>query len=519
MIFILMLLCFFLRAIPRLRLKNVFLSDTYFHLYCSEVIRKNSFRLPIKLPRVILNHNFTYPFLYHYLLAVFPPQYRLWMERLTGAIFDTISVGLVYLFSLWAIQQGRDIVFQKEVPILIAAFYAFSPGLLRLGSGPRAYNGSPRVVGETLYLLHLLTAYYAYRTHSYPCLAVSLLAGATLIITAKFGGQVMLLFGVLFAAFVSYQYLFVLAACLLLAVVLTKGHAWKVIQGHIIHSIFYKNHLQAVFLYPNIRTFRQYLRSLFSAIWKVVRFFRLWEALQWYYKEQYFLHLLFTIYPQFVLCFYYILKLYPLNSLDLFLLVWMGAGLIWFFITKFRPFLFLGEGERYLEYALFPSIFMMIKYLSGKYELLWVFLIYSIFSAFFFLRHHERKYSPIEQDFNKSEAVFARLNRLPQGVIFPIGSFHYQTLYRSRFPVLTHGGNIDERLITLDEFMLVYGNYPYPSEHFHEIVNRYNVSYIVSDASALKYYREKVIKHSEEFDQCVHILWETPTLVVGKITK
>jgi acyl-coenzyme A synthetase/AMP-(fatty) acid ligase len=84
---------------------------------------------------------------------------------------------------------------------------------------------------------------------------------------------------------------------------------------------------------------------------------------------------------------------------------------------------------------------------------------------------------------------------------------------------LTHGGNIDERLLSPDEFMLVYGNYPYPSEHFLEIVNRYQVSYIMSAPEFLNNYRKKIMKKADDFDRTVQILWETPTLLIGKIVR
>jgi hypothetical protein len=196
----------------------------------------------------------------------------------------------------------------------------------------------------------------------------------------------------------------------------------------------------------------------------------------------------------------------------------MGIGFFWFLVTKFRPFLFLGEGERYLEYGLFPSLFLMVKFLPTRFEpFLIAFFIYSILSAAFFMWQYSGNYGKIDQDYEKTETLFSDLNRLPEGVIMPIGSFHYQVLYRSRFPVLTHGANIDERLLPYKEFELVYGNYPYPSRRFREIVDRYRVSYIVTDSISLKYYREEIMKGPDEFDRCIRILWNLPTLVVGKV--
>ncbi len=494
--------------------------DTYFHLYCAQTIRENSFHLPRKLPRIVLNHEYTYPFLYHYLLASFPLKYRLWAERFTGAFFDTFNLIIIYLFSEWAVRRVGGGYSLTLLPVWVAALYAFSPALLRIGSGPRAYNGSPRVAGQMLYLLHLLGAYYAFQTRSFPALGLSLLAAAALIMTAKFGTQVIFFFGIWFGILLSPYYFFMLAGSLLLAVLLTKGHAWKVIEGHLRHSIFYWKHLQKVYLFPHIRTGRKYLRSSLATAWRAVRFLRFGDAFRWYYSESYFPHLLVTVFPQFLLIFAYISWYTELHSLDRFLMVWMGAAFFWFVLTKLRPLLFLGEGERYLEYGIFPSLYLAVKFFSTRFDFfLLVFFVYSILSVAFFMWQYSGIYGKIDQDYEKTEALFSELNRLPEGVIMAIGSFDYQVLYRSHFPVLTQGANIDERLLPYREFDLVYGNFPYPPRDFREIVDRFRVSYIVTDSISLKYYREEIIKEPDEFDRSVRIFCHLPTLIVAKVIK
>ena len=129
MIYLIFLLSFIIRAFPRVLLKNTYVSDTYFHLYCARVIRENSFRIPQKLPRVMLNHQYTYPFGYHLLLALFPLKSRLWIERFTGATFDTISTAIVYYFSRWILQES-GYSYREELPLLVTILYAFSPALL-----------------------------------------------------------------------------------------------------------------------------------------------------------------------------------------------------------------------------------------------------------------------------------------------------------------------------------------------------------------------------------------------------
>ena len=520
MIYILIFLCFLLRAFPRLRLKNVFLSDTYFHLYCAGVIRDNGHRLPNKFSKVILNHTYTYPFGYHYLLSLFPLHSRLWFERITGAVFDTINLILIYLFSGWAFTYfGKDTSSQR-IPLMVALLFTFSPGLLRTGNSPRVYNGSPRVLGQTFYLIHLLGGFYAYATQNFLVLALSLLAGALLIITSKFGIQVLVFFGIGFILFFESYYMLLLIGCFFLAFVGMRRKVLWVILGQIHHSLFYAKYLQAVFLYPWVKTLPSYFLGFLGQVWQLLYEFRFWNAIRWFFSERYFLHILMTNYPQFFLFFYYVQQFPQMNILDHFFLVWMGLGLVWFLITTLRPFLFIGEAERYLEYAIFPSLFLLLKFLPEKLEgLIGVFLVYSILYALFALIQYQKQYRQKHEHFFEDKATLKSLNQLEEGVLLPIGPFHYQALSCTRFPILTHGGNIDERLLSRDEFMLVYGNYPYPSERLLEIIERYKVEYIMSDPEFLDHYKRKILKNPTLFDRHVRILWETPTLLVGKIIK
>ena len=71
------LAAFAVRAVPRLTRPHALDSDSYFHLCCARAIRENRLRLPARLPGVVLGHEYTYPFLYHWLLAALPERARL----------------------------------------------------------------------------------------------------------------------------------------------------------------------------------------------------------------------------------------------------------------------------------------------------------------------------------------------------------------------------------------------------------------------------------------------------------
>jgi len=519
MIYLIALFTFFIRALPRLLYPNALVADTFFHMYCAKVISDNSLKIPRRLPRIILNHEYTYPFLYHLLLALFPCKFRAWAERLTGAVFDTVNVVLVYLFSSWAVDRS-GLPGLQGLPIWVAAFFAFSPALLRIGSGPRAYNGSPRVMGQTLYLIHILSSYYALSTRSWLALIAALLAGGGVIVTAKFGNQVLLFFGIFLGLFFSFQYLLLLGGSVLVSLLIWRKQGWRVIVGQIRHSLFYFRHLQRIYLHRHLPSLKGYIKSAAARTWGILKNGELKGAVEWYFSEPQPLHLLMTVYPQFLLVPVFLLRHEAMGLWDRFVLVWAGAALFCFLATKIKLLLFLGEGERYLEYALFPSLWLGVRFcLENREFLLWGFLAYFMVSALYYAWAYHRTYRRADEEFGRTGKAFAQLNRMPPGVIMPIGSFQWQTLYWSSFPVLTYGGNVDERLLPSEEFLLVYGSYPYPSEHFARIVTEYDVSYIVSDKDHINYYSNKILRTPEDFYGRVKPLHQSPTLMIFQALK
>jgi len=519
MIYLILFFSFLVRALPRLLHQNALVADTYFHLYCARVIAENSLRIPPRLPRVILDHEYSYPFLYHLFLALFPPKLRAWAERLTGALFDTANVVFIYLFSWWGVSQSGSPGLGR-LPIWVAALFAFSPALLRIGSGPRAYNGSPRLMGQTLYLIHILFSWYALSTRNLPALVMALLAGAGVIVTAKFGNQVLLFFGILLGLFVSIQYLWLLGGSLLFALLLSKGRAWQVIVGQVRHSLFYFKYLQRVFLHPSLPTLKGYAKGAGARAWRLLRKGELKGAVEWYFIEPYPLHLLITVYPQFLLIPLLLPRYGEMGFWERFLLVWVAAALFCFLATKMRPLLFLGEGERYLEYALFPSLWLGVRYCLPRWELaIWALLAYSLLSALCYFWSSLRTSREADEEFGRAERAFYELNRMPPGVIMPIGSFQWQTLYWSCFPVLTLGGNIDGTILSHDQFLLVYGRYPYPSEDFGRIVKEFDVSYVITDKAHLNHYLTQILKDPRDFYGKAKLLYQSPKLMIFQALK
>jgi len=523
MVFFVVVFTFLLRALPRFVLRNVYVSDTYFHLYCADVIRKNRFAIPDKLPRVLLPHRFTYPYLYHLLLALFPLRQRLWAERFSSAVFDTLSLIVIYLFSSWIMRLDGQT--SSNLPLVVSALFAFSPALLRIGSGPRAYNGSPRPLGLLLYLTHLSCAWVGFQSHNLWLLLGSLIAGACILFGAKFATQALLFFGLLFCVFVTPYYALLLAGCFILAAFLTWGRVFKVLKGHFLHSLNYYQTMQKIFLYPS---FGNYSLQAYFEKWKTIktlfsprtqffarkRFAK--DFIYWFYTESIPVHLFLTVFPQYLFFFYYIF-LYPsLEQFERFSFIWMAAGLFWFILTKIKPFLFLGEGERYLEFALLPSLFLLVDVFYDMPLVLGGVLLYSVVSSIYYVwlyHSYYKKYN--EPGYYERKELINSLVEDDRGAILPIGSFHWFSLLFSENPVVTHGANLrpDEKPV----YIKVFGRNPYPSENYREIMEQYDVKYIVSDEFGIRKYREEIVADPQDFDSLIEWVYTSPLFWIGKV--
>ena len=123
-------LAFALRVLPRLILRNSISSDTYFHLSMARVIRDNHHHIPKAIPRIILPHRYTYPYLYHWLLSFFSERNRLHFERISSAIVDTLYVLFTYVFSKKILHAAGLTEHGENIALWTAVLVAVSPALL-----------------------------------------------------------------------------------------------------------------------------------------------------------------------------------------------------------------------------------------------------------------------------------------------------------------------------------------------------------------------------------------------------
>jgi hypothetical protein len=476
----------------------------------ADEIRKDNFRIFYELKNSVIRIIYSYPYLYHWLLALFPDKARPWAERFTGAFFDTFNVAVIYIFIRWYLQFH-----QLEIPYLnlsVCFLYAVSPALLRFNGGPRSFNGSPRIMAQSLYLVHIFSFSVYAETGNNLALITSVFFGGLLLIGSTFGTQVLLFFAFVFTALYSLKYMLVLLASLLFIFIFSRGKVVRVLKGHFSHARFLAERISQQSPWQNkfpgyLKNMREFLRCIFS--------FQFKRAVPYFHDENYPLHNFLFYYPSF-----FVLLHFSFFETHRFLYVSVFAAIALYIFTSFKRFKFLGEPVRYLDYVLVPSYMLTFIYLEN-HSALWIyyaFILYSLISAVYFLQQFYKLYFTIDGDFESLRNCFSELDKMEEGNLFAFNSNGHLSYYFTHKPIVNALiGNLDVQLFSKEDSDLVIGNYPLPGKDFDMLVKRFNLKYIVMSRNELNQYTNKILDSPSQFHNRVVPLFETQTALFFKV--
>ena len=113
---------------------------------------------------------------------------------------------------------------------------SLSPTLLKVSMGPRAFDATPRVLGELLVFGFFIALFYFFEEKSYLAYLIGIFLGALSLITSKFSSQVILLFS-MFIGVVLNSVAIVLAPffIFMIAVVISKERYMTILIGQYQH--------------------------------------------------------------------------------------------------------------------------------------------------------------------------------------------------------------------------------------------------------------------------------------------
>jgi len=495
----LVLATIFLRALPGVLRIQPESSDQTYHLLVAERIRRNKFKYPKRLEGFALPGYYDYPPLFHYFLALFPRKKREQLCPFFSAAVDTVHMVVIYLFVLVIAQMPEfaGLVLNPRLVASIAALmFCISPSLLYYGIGPRAFNTTPRPLGEFFVTITLfLCGFFYLHGEVWTFLLAGIFAGVVFL-TSKFSGQALLFFSVILGFLLRSLFFFVLPALgLAFAFILSKGHYWGVLRGWVKHSALYRKIIaKRSHLLKHRNDFSEF-KTFFSKAKKRDLAGAARSLLKILQNNTYVILLTrnVMIFAVFFLVFKYWGIILANNVLCL-LLSWIIASLGVFFLTSLRSFFFLGEAERYLEHSV-PAqsfIFSVLIFLEDHGTLFAVIIAYSIFFylgtviqlylAYRVTRPRRKAKEELLNWFVYQKIVGKKVLTIPYEI-------HYDIPYRTHNEILYPPANFT--LMTEEEFKDLHEVYPYPSTNLLKLVDRYNLDLIVTNNEKLKEAREE----------------------------
>jgi hypothetical protein len=459
-----LVLTFISRWWPRLIRPGALNPDTYYHLLQGENLRNGHSGVRRQHPRFVLPGDSVYPPGYHYLLALFPKKTAEAFEKISSAIFDT---ALAATFLWLAAVELQPIGWDTSALFLLGLAFTFSPALVGMGTGPRAYQGTARTLGELLAAVVFVSVRQYWSDNNWFWVLSALIAGSLLLNTSKFGGQVLLFFSCLMGFLLNSVTLLLFPfLCVVGAIIISKGNYWRVLVGQITHLRLYATKL--VDMHPTTIARKRWISP---TTWQEVAKILL-------YNNVYALLITKFAIPVLALGLVIGHTFGGVYSADAFLTAWLVSAFVVFFVISRPTFLFLGEADRYLEYAIIPGfiIFAASIDISTTHQIISgivaLHLALYIFHVNLFFRRHKAT-----QIKGMLEMITTLRGYAPTVILGLLGESPWVLAYCSNHRVF-----FSENIASLsaEELERFFWHYPYPWPDLKQYVEKYGVQLVAA---------------------------------------
>lgn len=247
--------------------------DSFYHLLVAQEIKKNK-KLPKTINNFIVPEEYDYPPLLHVFLSLFNKKSHQKLQYI-GGISDILTGLIILVFC--------DSIFGTRVAILACMFYLFTPMTI-----DSSFSLGPRSTANFFMTASLLSFAYYYETGLNTAVYVATISSLFVLLAHRLTTQ-SLVFSLITLSFTIQSIIpvYILAASIIMAVVITKGFYLTVIKGHIdfikifATKILHKNErkeMASIFPNPlyllfNIPIFVLFLMSLSLPESSIIKFF------------------------------------------------------------------------------------------------------------------------------------------------------------------------------------------------------------------------------------------------------
>ena len=336
------LIAFILETYPRF-INREFGVDIWTHLLYLKEYHKQK-RIPKRIEGgFLVSGDYDYPPVFIWVLSKFPFKLVAKYEFLFSPFFDFIN--LIIVFGLVYILTSNIIL-----ALLTQALYILTPIIILENS-----SATPRSLGYTLFTVLMISMIFFNQEPNLAFLVIAIVSGSIIFLTHRFTTQGFLFFAIIFGIIersLIFPLVFILS--FLVAILISKGFYFKVLQGHLGNLRFWKKNIEYRFAHQvkgNISS-RKTSDFIFQVYNQFLKFppFVLEITSPW------------TLFVLWIFAFDF-----PVDVVLVKMVLWVVISYVLALVTIWIPKLrFLGEGQRYLELSAFPAAFLAANFLLSK---------------------------------------------------------------------------------------------------------------------------------------------------------
>ena len=335
-------------------------TDHPYHLGLIHGIRNNGHRFLTKYPNIIGEKNFAYPQLLHWILSFLPKSFLNSHYSVVGIVLNNLSLVLFLIYATEIFHLTELNMSLHKFILYAGLFYCLTPFSWAIWNAKNS-GISARGLGLFLgYAYQFLILLYFYSENWSILLLVFIIVFITLL-SSQFAFQYILLTLPLYAILYGNYYLLALPfLAFIMFYIINKEIALNYFRGQYWHKTIYYRYLAKVYIHkmrPSI------WRDLIYDIWiQIIKEPK--RGILYAYGNPV-ISIVIAIPTLSYLTFYILFHSQPsLNRYENLLFINIAIALIVFILTSLRQTRFLGEPERYVEFAI-PSIVLLALIVSG----------------------------------------------------------------------------------------------------------------------------------------------------------
>ena len=440
--------------------RNSLSSDQAIHLLFIDLIKKNKHRFISSCDNFLIQKKMVYPQLIHWIFSFIPNRFINVAALFTPLVYALFSL-ITFLFFILSIYPVLPAYSSKEELLLLAGLLFITTPYNFNITNAKNVGISARGVGLFLGQLYTYSLVLYIVDGSYYYLIISVLSALFIFMSSQFASQYILFITPIFSLFnLSWVLLLPLFISIGVYFLIAPQISYQFFAGNLGHKKFYYKYLAD-----------KLLLKYRESIWKDV-FWEIWRLIFTKSKPRGSGTLFMYIYSNsFILLLFSLPLALPLSVITLFdvfseassISIILGIPIVisvtLFFIFSFKGTRFLGEPERYVEFAIgFMAVYSVFLF-KNNLQLLYLLLVYQVCFVFIHAlvarlrRKHKTKAVKEKMDYisssidvsvknneevrllSNSTEVMRMLTNICRKVFYPslysewYGKFHYLDLY------------------------------------------------------------------------------------------